>query len=148
MRDRDHSFGQVINEQNWQITVTLDKSHGQVDGKHYTDYIDTFKELKRSGKLEEARKLLEKSIKAVERETAKFESNDWNWPLAPAYYWELAIVYRKLKLYSQECSILERYINHPSAVQVRIPGFSARLEKARKLQTKAATDSTDKKTRR
>ena len=129
-------FGQVVIESNGLITVTLDKSYGQVDGKHYTDHVRGYKDLKRDGKFDEACNLLKKLIKAAERETAKFERKGCSWALAPAYYWELAIVYRKLQLYAKECKILERYINHSSAVQERIPGFLARLEKARGLQSK------------
>ena len=77
---------------------------GLVDGKHYTEYVELVKELKRQGKLDEAEALILRLIKAVEEE-AKAEK----WVVAPWYYEQLAIIYRKQKDYTKELGILQRF---------------------------------------
>ncbi|HNQ69004.1 MAG TPA: hypothetical protein PKN32_11540 [Bacteroidales bacterium] len=88
------------------ITVTYSKEAGMVDGKHYTEYISEIKELKRQNKLDDAEKILLKIIKVLEEE-AKIEGEDWF--IAPAYFEELAIIYRKQDKISDEIKILEHY---------------------------------------
>lgn len=134
----DAPFGQSVRIQDGAVHITFDKSHGEVEGKYYAEHVESYKDLKRAGRLEEACILLKKCVKAAERETAKFRSKEgWeNYTLAPAYYWELAIIYRKMKLYALECDILERYINNPAAVKERLGGFAERLEKAQNLKSK------------
>ena len=78
---------------------------GFINGKHYTFYVDTVKQLKRDGKLDEAEKLLLKLIDAVEE-----ESRQEGVLVAPWYYEQLAILYRKQKLYEKEVSILTRFV--------------------------------------
>lgn len=134
----DAPFGQSVRIQDGGMHITFDKSHGEVDGKYYAEHMDSYKDLKRAGRLDEACTVLKKCIKAAERETAKFRAKKgWeNYALAPAYYWELAVIYRKMKFYDLECKILERYIDHPAAVKERLSGFTERLEKARSLKSK------------
>jgi tetratricopeptide (TPR) repeat protein len=84
--------------------VKGDSLLGSVDGKHYTEYVEVVKVLKSENKLDEAEKLLLRLVEATEEE-AKLQE----WGVAPWYYEQLAIVYRKQKNYPKEVSILERF---------------------------------------
>ena len=68
------------------------KKAGYVNGKHYTTYVEDVKKLVRDEKLSEAEILLLELISGVE-----VESQTNNYGVAPWYYWELAVVYRKQK---------------------------------------------------
>ena len=71
--------------------------------KHYTKYVDNVKRLKRSGKLEEAEELLLRCVEATEAESMREGLG-----VAPWYYEQLAIIYRKRKDVAAEVAILER----------------------------------------
>lgn len=77
---------------------------GYYKGRHYTTYVDEVKNLKRDEKYEEAEKLLLELVNATEE-----ENNNEKMGVAPWYYEQLAIIYRKQKNYQNEVSILERY---------------------------------------
>jgi len=77
---------------------------GYFNGRHYSTYVDDVKNLKRDGKFEEAEKLLLELIKATEQ-----ENNVEKLGVAPWYYEQLSIIYRKQKNYHKEVSILERF---------------------------------------
>ena len=77
---------------------------GFYKGRHYTEYVDKVKELKRTGEYAEAVALLMQLIDAVEQ-----EANVEGWGVAPWYYEQLAIIHRKQKVYDAEVSILERF---------------------------------------
>jgi len=111
-----------------------DATPGYVDGKHFTKHVDTVKALKREGRLEEAEELLLRLAAATEAEN---QVNGFG--VAPWYYEQLAIVYRKQENYSKEVAILERYVyeqrntaNLPSVHEALLE----RLEKARALAAK------------
>jgi hypothetical protein len=78
---------------------------GQVRGKHYTEWVDDVKALKRHEAYEEALILLSELMDAVEA-----ESRAQNWVIAPWYYEQAAIVKRKLKDYQGEVEVLQRYL--------------------------------------
>lgn len=78
---------------------------GFYKGKHYTEYVDKVKSLKRAGNQDKAEKLLLKLVNAVEEE-ARAEGHG----VAPWYYEQLAIVYRKRKDPTKEVAILDRYL--------------------------------------
>jgi hypothetical protein len=103
---------------------------GFVRGRHYTEYVDEFKQLKREKRYDEAESLLLELIAAVEREA---EDRCHYFGAAPAYTEHLAIVYRKQHRYADEVAICERF--------ERLPGqqgaFSDRLPKARLLLAKS-----------
>jgi len=80
-----------------------------INGKHYIGYAETVKQLKREKKHNEVIDLLKKLIKAVEDEGKVYRSNGRDWFIAPWYYEQLAIVYRKEKRYDDEVAILERH---------------------------------------
>jgi hypothetical protein len=84
------------------------------------------KQLKREKRHEEAIALLERLVQATEAE-AEREGPDWG--VAPWYYEQLAIVYRKEKRYADEVTILERYESHLKPGQTS--KFAERLKKAR-----------------
>ena len=77
---------------------------GLVDGKPYFEYVEEVKQLTRQGEFEKAEALLLRLIEAVEEE-AKIE----HWVIAPWYYEQLAIIYRKHKAYAKELAILKRF---------------------------------------
>ena len=109
------------------------RNAGSVDGKHYTDSVERVKQLKREGKNSEAIAILLESVNATEKES-KFAGEGWG--VAPWYYEQLAILYRKEKQYKNEVEILERYENQPKAPGVGPEKLAARLVKAKELWVK------------
>jgi hypothetical protein len=106
---------------------------GSVDGKHYTDSVERVKQLKRDGKNSEAIAILLESVNATEAEST-FAGEGWG--VAPWYYEQLAILYRKEKQYRSEVEILKRYENQPKAPGVGPEKLAARLIKAQELLAK------------
>ena len=102
----------------------------QVDGRHYTEHTEGIKQLKREGKNDEAIALLLRLVDAVERES---RAADGEWSIAPWYYEHLAILYRKLKDYSAEVAIIERYEKVAGGSRTKL---SDRLVRARELVAK------------
>ncbi len=114
------------------ITPLVTKnSQGNVNGLHFTKSVEIINNLKKDNKNEEAIKLLLKCVDATEA-----ESNDKGWGVAPWYYEQLAIIYRKQKLYNKEVEILERYDNQEKAPGVGPTKLSDRLMKAREMMKK------------
>ena len=101
---------------------------GQVNGTHYTGYIDRVKELKRIGDLDSAENLLLKLVEATEAEAQADRCG-----VAPWYYEQLAIVYRKQKNLGSELAILERYEHQAKAPGVGPNKLAERLQKVRAL---------------
>jgi hypothetical protein len=101
---------------------------GYYDGRHFTTYVRDFESLKKSGKLTELENLLLELVKATEAENA---INDMG--VAPAYYSELAILYRKQREYLKEVSILERFAKQKHARGVMPAKLLVRLVKAKEL---------------
>jgi len=104
---------------------------GYYKGLHYTEYVDEIRRLKANGDYDEAEKLLLCLVDAVEAE-AKAEG----WGVAPWYYEQLAIIYRKRKDYQAEVAILERFARQRRAPGVKPPVLLERLAKARELLAK------------
>ncbi len=99
---------------------------GYVQGRHYTEHVEDVKQLKRERRHREAIDLLLKLAEATEAE-ARVEG----WGVAPWYYEQLAILYRKEQRLDDEIEILERYEAQHKARGV-LPGQLAdRLKKAR-----------------
>jgi hypothetical protein len=109
-------------------------SAAKVAGKHYTAYVEHVKQLKRDGKNEEAIHLLLRLVEAVEAEA---RAANGHWSIAPWYYQQLAIVYRKERQYEDEIAILKRYkrVAKPSEGDKLLE----RLSKARERQAKVGT---------
>ena len=97
--------------------------------RHYTEYVETVMELKRSGSLGEAEELLLSLVAATEA-----ESLDQNWGVAPWYYEHLAIIYRNRDP-EKELKILERFSKQqhapgdkPAKLLERLRELRAQLE--------------------
>jgi hypothetical protein len=103
---------------------------GSVEGKHYVEYAERVRQLKRERRHSEAITLLLKLIDATEAEAKVMGPGHG---VAPWYYEQLAIVYRKEKRYADEVAVLERYQAQPKAPGVGPQKLAARLHKARKL---------------
>ncbi len=117
--------------------ITTNKTHGSIDGIHYTGYVEHVRQLKREKRYNEAIELLLKLVDATERES-KLSREAWGdgWGVAPWYYRQLAIIYRKEKRYNDEVSILERYENQQKAPGVTPAKLAERLIKAKELARK------------
>lgn len=85
---------------------------GYLNGKHYSDYVDEIKKLKREEKYENAIELLFKIIEIIE-----IESKQENIGVAPWYYEQLAIIFNKQNKIDEEIKILERF-----KIQLHAPG--------------------------
>ena len=99
-------------------------SAGYVRGRHFTEYVEAVKQLKRERRHEEAIALLLELVEATEAE-AQAEG----YGAAPWYYVQLAIIYRKDRRFDDEVAILERAqhsVGHDQAM-------TRRLQKARTL---------------
>lgn len=127
---------------------------GHVDGGHYAESVEKIEQLKRDGKYEEAKELLLKCVEATEGESRASNSNsardqDFQWlgkgrkvsgfGVAPWYYEQLAIIYRKSGQYASEVEILERYEKQKKAPGSGPRKLAQRLEKARALLAKSRT---------
>ena len=102
-------------------------------GGHYTDYVERVKQLKSENRNEEAIKLLLKLVDETEKEA---KSQGEGWGVAPWYYEQLAILYRKEKQYDHEVEILERYERQPKAPGTGPEKLAERLMKAREVRDK------------
>lgn len=99
---------------------------GLVDGRHYTTYVDAVLDLKRRAALEAAEQLLLRLVAATEAE-ARAE----HLGVAPWYYEQLAIIYRKQRAHAKELGILERYEQQAKAPGAGPGQLAARLAKLR-----------------
>lgn len=110
------------------------KEAGSVEGAHYTSFVEQVKQLKRQKRHAEAIALLLKLVEATETESKAAGSG---WGVAPWYYEQLAILYRKEKRFTDEVAILERYETQPKAPGAGPRKLAERLEKARELVSAA-----------
>jgi len=113
--------------------IELAKEHpivkpGYYDGRHFTTYVRDFEAIKKNGDFSELEKLLFQLVGATEAESSLDGMG-----VAPAYYGELAILYRKQKDYAKEISILERFAKHKHANGVKPAQLLERLDKVKKL---------------
>jgi hypothetical protein len=97
---------------------------GIFEGRHYTEYVEHVKQLKRDGRLDESAVLLGNLIDVVVAEaTAK------GWTPAPWYFEQLAIVERKRGDLPGEAAVCARY----AALRNADPSWVSKLE-ARRLK--------------
>jgi hypothetical protein len=106
---------------------------GWIRGRYYADYVDDVRSLRRQGRETEVQALLLELVDATEA-----ESRLEKWSVAPWYYEQLAISYRKCRNAEAEISILERYarqVNDPAnPLRVRLwrkhePGLPTRARR-------------------
>jgi len=106
------------------------------DADHYTDCVEIVKKLKADGNFDEAIPILIKAIDQTENESRKMGKG---WGVAPWYYEQLAIIYRKMKNFQAEIDILERYKKQEKAPGIGPSKLAARLIKARELLEKVSS---------
>ena len=105
---------------------------GLVRGKHFTTHVEQIKQLKREGNDEAAEALLLECVDATERECRADELG-----VAPWYYEQLAVIYRRRHEPDKEVAILERFAGQWQAGGVKVPRLLDRLAKTRaKLEGK------------
>ena len=79
---------------------------------HYTDATDRVAEMKREQRHDDVEELLRWCIDYVEAEAAFQQRREYGYAaIAPAYYRDLAIVYRKDDRHQDEVEVLERYVD-------------------------------------
>lgn len=101
---------------------------GKFKGRHYTEYVEEVKDLKREDPLDDLIELLQRLVDATEDESAQE-----GFGVAPWYFEQLAVAYHKRKDYASEVAILERFASLPHAPGASPPQLLERLEKARAL---------------
>lgn len=104
---------------------------GSVNGIHFTRYIENVKQLKKENNHSEAISLLHKLVDATEKESSVSGCS-----VAPWYYEQLAIIYRKEKLITKEIEILERHEQQNKAFRAKPSKIQSRLVKAREIYAK------------
>jgi hypothetical protein len=105
--------------------------HALYKGKYYTEYVEDVKALKRHDALDEALDLLGFLLDAVEEEATSDGTG-----VAPWYYEQTAIVYRKKRDFAGEVAVLERFAAQPHAPGSSPPVLFERLQKARERLAK------------
>jgi hypothetical protein len=103
----------------------------KIQGHSIYDFAAQVKLLKAQGDLVGAAKVLERIVQACED-----HHRSTGLSLIPAYYRELAIVYRKAKRHGEEVDLLERYVTLRGARDMP-DDYDARLAKARALRDRA-----------
>lgn len=115
------------------------KKAGQLDGRHYTTYVEEVKSHKKAGDIDAAAGLLLRLLDAVERES-KVSGPDW--PIPPWFHTQLAAIYRKQKALAQESAVLRRFVLLHDGKRARPDDeFMKRLEKAQSLEIAAVIAS-------
>lgn len=103
---------------------------GTVGGRHFTEWPDEIRALKREGQFQEALALCLACVEAAERAAMVDHS------LMPPWFTEhAAIIYRKLQQHVNEIAVLHRYGVHPFGDEER---FAARINAAFALMDRAA----------
>lgn len=130
--DEENSPRDVVDAINSRMSEI--RQAGTVDGNHYTGSVEKVKQLKREGKHQQAIAIL---LQAVEATEAESEFAGKGWGVAPWYYEQLAVIYRKEKQYQQEVEILERYSAQAIAPRTKLEKLAQRLVKAKELLAKS-----------
>lgn len=99
---------------------------GMVRGRHFTEWVEAVKNLRRQGDEEAAQELLLQLVDATE-----VEARAGGYGVAPWYYEQLAISYRKCGSPEDEVAILERFAQQPHSPGVSPPKLLERLERAK-----------------
>lgn len=100
------------------------RKEGYVDGKHFVEYVEPVKNLKRKGELDEAEVLLLKLVDATEAESKRAGRG-----VAPWYYQQLAIIYHRQGQPEKELAILKRYDRQEKSPGVKPAVLAKRLLK-------------------
>jgi len=123
----------------YEAAASQQHDSGLVDGKHYSAFVDEVKALKRAQDHDAAAGLLLRLIDAVEEES---RVGGKECAVAPWYYEQLAIIYRKEKDYKNEASVLRRYVlQHKGKRDKPSETVMVRLKKAQSLEVAATIAS-------
>lgn len=98
----------------------------ELEASRITAVVELVRALKREGKFEEAIQILLPQLDLWERDAQAGLGG-----VAPWYYEQAAIIYRKLKRYDDEIAVLERFASQPHAPGASPPELLQRLEKAK-----------------
>lgn len=98
---------------------------------HFTDFVSQVKYLKQQKRHQEAIDLLLRLVAATEGEAERDKTG-----VAPWYYEQLAMLYRKDKKHDEEIEILERFERQPKSPGVGPEKLAQRLQQARALRDK------------
>jgi hypothetical protein len=123
----DHDIGRRIRQKVDELAQRNPiKKPGYYNGRHYSTYVEEIRDLKRSADDTKLEALLSALVDATEAEDQTQQQG-----VAPAYYEELAILYRKRHDVTSERAILERF-----AAQRHAPGVTPAklLERLAKVQ--------------
>ena len=82
---------------------------GEVRGKHFTEWVEEVKQLKRDGKHQEVLDLCLLAVDAIEA-----ESKADGLAVAPWWYDQAALAARRTNQPAIERAVMERYLAHPS----------------------------------
>ncbi len=97
---------------------------GYIEGKYFTTYVERVKQLKREKKFEGAIALLKNLLDATEKESIASGCG-----VAPWYYEQLAILYKKKGLPEEERNVLVRFSKQKHSPGVKPAKLLTRLEK-------------------
>ncbi|MBK1685537.1 hypothetical protein [Rhodoferax fermentans] len=101
---------------------------GNFDGRHFSTYVDQVKTLRRLKRDDCAAALLLRLLPVIEEEAV---SRGPRWPVAPWYYEQLAIIYKKAKRFEDEVGILKRYVDAHACIEEKpFEKLVQRLQKA------------------
>ena len=121
---------QVINKGTGKLESEKEQ-RAEID-KQVPATIDNLPALKRAGRYGEAITILLQEIKAQEKDPRIHQ-----WGVAPGWYHQLAVIYRRQKDYHNEVNILERYLRQEQANGITDERMVERLEKAKALLEKS-----------
>ncbi|WP_317176010.1 hypothetical protein [Halomontanus rarus] len=114
-------------EQTDNTTGRTSESPDTTSFDHFTDAVDTIKQLKREQRHNEAEELLRWCITQAEADNEFADPPPW-------YYKHLAIIYRKDDRYEDEVRILERYLSEAATPR---EDLEIRLQRAKELAENA-----------
>lgn len=106
---------------------------GYIKGVHYSAYMEKAKELLQAGNVQKANTFVNLALTGWEdmQRFGPFLTELSAVPPAP--YWDIAVLYRKLKDYGREVAVLERFTRQPHLTEGASGKTLDRLEKARSL---------------
>jgi len=119
--------------------ISMNREPGMVGEAHYTDTVGSIQQLKREKRHKEAIELLLQSVEATERESSV---GGLGWGVAPWYYEQLAIIYRKEGRLAEEVAILQRYLRQQKSPGGGSARLRLRLSKAESLMKKKENSKT------
>lgn len=108
-----------------EISATMGRPY-ELEGERIAEVVTTVDQLKREGRLEDAIAVLLPQLDLWERDSAAGLGG-----VAPWYYEQAAIIYRKLRRYGDEIAVLERFAAQQHAPGASPPQLLQRLEKAK-----------------